>query len=486
MPEVLALREVAFFLRHVRLRLPFRFGVVTVTEAWLLHLAVEAEDAGGHRARGFAAEFLAPKWFDKDPAKSHADNAADLVASARTAAAVYADAARRPRSLWDIWLDAYPECRRLGAEQGQNGLVSSFGSALFERALADVAGRLAGLDVVGMLRASTLGIRPGDVHPELDEADLWAWARREPPASVAVRHTVGLVDPIVAADLPADGGPGDGLPRTLEEYAVEHGLSYFKLKVGGDLDADLDRLTRIAEVLDRLIAEPYVVTLDGNEQYRSLEAFRRLLDAVEAAPRLGRLVRSVAFVEQPLHRAIALDPAATGGLAALGRRWPLIIDESDDDLGAFKAAIALGYRGVSSKNSKGIFKAFLNRCLVERLNRDRPAAARLFMSGEDLTNVPVVPLQHDLATVRALGLGHVEKNGHHYVRGLAHCSPRERAAATRLHDDLYRGDEQEACLRIRAGRLAVGSLAVPGYGIAFDPDLGAMTPLGGAPPPVGA
>ena len=104
------------------------------------------------------------------------------------------------------------------------------------------------------------------------------------------------------------------------------------------------------------------------------------------------------------------------------RQVPIIIDESDGDLEAFPRAIALGYRGVSTKNCKGIVKSFLNRTLVEGLNAERPAPARLFMSAEDLTNVPVVPLQQDLATVRALGIPHVERNGHHYVRGLAHCS----------------------------------------------------------------
>ena len=96
---------------------------------------------------------------------------------------------------------------------------------------------------------------------------------------------------------------------------------------------------------------------------------------------------------------------------------------------------------------------------------------------EDLTNVPVVALQQDLATVRALGIAHAERNGHHYVRGMAHCSPRERREATRLHADLYRGGEAEAYLRIDAGHCGVGSLAVPGYGIAFDPDLDSMTAL---------
>jgi hypothetical protein len=72
---------------------------------------------------------------------------------------------------------------------------------------------------------------------------------------------------------------------------------------------------------------------------------------------------------------------------------------------------------------------------------------------------------------------HVERNGHHDVRGLARCSPRERRDATRLPPDLYRGDERAAGVRIEAGHVAVGSLDAPGYGIAFEPDLDAMTPL---------
>ena len=86
------------------------------------------------------------------------------------------------------------------------------------------------------------------------------------------------------------------------------------------------------------------------------------------------------------------------------------------------------------------------------------------MSAEDLTNVPVVPLQQDLATVRALGIAHVERNGHHYVRGLAHCSGRERASTLRPRSDLYIGDEREASLRVESRRLRVGSLAPPATG----------------------
>ena len=471
----LALKSASFHVRNLRTRLPFRYGIVTLTHFPLLHLAVEVEAAGGRRGRGFAADNLPPKWFDKDPARSFRDNVADELAAIRAAHAGYLDAARAPRPVFDVWRDAYAECRRRAPALGLNGLTASFGSSLFERALADAAGRLAGHDVVEMLRRDTLGIRPEAVHAELTRADLDAWARRAPPARIAVRHTVGLVDPIVAADVPAGGRLDDGLPQTLEECVETHHLRFFKLKVGGHLDVDLDRLTRIAGVLDRLSPEPYLVSLDGNEQYKSMSDFGRLVEAMSSEPRLGRLCRAIAFIEQPLDRAIALDPVATEGLRHLP--FPIIIDESDSDLDSFRSAVALGYRGVSTKNCKGIVKSFLNRCLVERLSRGRPGARRLFMTAEDLTNVPVVPVQQDLATVRALGITHAERNGHHYVRGMAHCSPRERREATRRHADLYRGGPAEAHLSIEAGHLAVGSLAVPGYGVAFDPDLDSMIRL---------
>jgi hypothetical protein len=473
----LALKDASFHVRSLRTRLPFRYGVVTLTHCPLLHLAVDVEAGDGRRGRGFAADNLPPKWFDKDPRKSFRDNVEDELTAIRAAEAAYRDAARTPRPVFDIWQEAYAATRAAGFARGLNGLTASFGSSFFERALADAAGRLAGLDVVGMLRANTLGLRPEAVHGELSPADLQAWAAAPPPEHVAARHTVGLVDPITAADVPADGWLRDGLPQTLEECVLHYRLDHFKVKVSGSIDADLDRLLAIAATLDRLAPRPYVVTLDGNEQYKAVADFAGLMDAMRAAPALAGLLDAIAFIEQPLDRAIALDPRATEGLAELGHRVPIIIDESDDGLDAFPRAIALGYRGVSTKNCKGIVKSFLNRSLVERGNRGRPAGARLFMSAEDLTNVPVVPLQQDLATVRALGLTHVERNGHHYVRGLAHCSGAERREALRHHADLYTGNEREAFLRVTRGRLSVGSLATPGYGVAFAPDLEAMTPL---------
>ena len=438
-------------------------------------MGVEVEAADGRRGRGYAADNLAPKWFDKDPAKSFRDNVKDELVAIRVAHQAYLEASKVPRSVFQIWLDAFAECRRRGPERKLNALTVSFGSSFFERALADAAARLAGADAVALLRQDLLEIRPAAVHRELEQDDLTRWTREAPPQTLAVRHTVGLLDPITAADVETDGWLDDGLPQTLEECVQTYGLRHFKVKVGGRHDEDLARLRAVAATLDRLITEPYVVSLDGNEQYKALGHFARLLEAMAKVSALARFRKAIAFVEQPLDRAVALDPDATKGLGALG--VPVIIDESDGELDSFKAAVKLGYRGVSTKNCKGIFKSFLNRSLVEKWNGRRKPGDALFMSAEDLTTLPVIPLQQDLATVRALGITHVERNGHHYVKGLAHCSRRERYQATRLHRDLYRGGEDEARLRIEGGLLRVASLGTPGYGGAFEPDLASMMPL---------
>jgi hypothetical protein len=43
----------------------------------------------------------------------------------------------------------------------------------------------------------------------------------------------------------------DGLPQTLEECVRTHGLRHFKLKVGGQVGNDVERLTCIAATLER-------------------------------------------------------------------------------------------------------------------------------------------------------------------------------------------------------------------------------------------
>ena len=64
------LAAVECFERDVKLRLPFRFGVITVTQATQAVIRATIELKDGRRSVGVAAESLAAKWFDKNPAFS--------------------------------------------------------------------------------------------------------------------------------------------------------------------------------------------------------------------------------------------------------------------------------------------------------------------------------------------------------------------------------------------------------------------------------
>jgi hypothetical protein len=290
--------------------------------------------------------------------------------------------------------------------------------------------------------------------------DLGAYcASLKPRVSIAARHTVGLVDPITAADQTQK--VGDGLPETLQEVVARYGQRYFKLKVAGDARADVERLVAIAAVLDR-IAGPYQVSLDGNEQYEDMQGVAELWARMKGEVRLARLVSSVLFIEQPVKRQKAL----ASPVKDIDR--PVIIDESDDALDAFPRAKALGYRGVSSKTCKGLYKSLLNgaRCAAW--------GEGYFMSGEDLTIQAGLALQQDLALVSILGLTHVERNGHHYVNGMAGLPQVEQDAFLAAHPDLYERSHGAVRVMIEGGMLDIGSLDCPGYASRAMPDWQAM------------
>jgi hypothetical protein len=459
-------REVRLLERDVRLRMPFRFGVVTLTAATEAYVSLRVELEGGGSAWGMAAEMLAPKWFDKDAARSDADNVEDLRQALRLARALYteAGAARTP---FGLFAETYASQLAEGKRRGLNALVAGYGPALLDRAVLDAVCRLRGLSFYDAVRANVPGIEPASLLPEFRGFDMDAFlAGLRATDEIHARHTVGLVDPITAAD--ARTRVGDGLPETLDEVVDAYGHTYFKLKVGGDVAADLARLRAIAAVLDRR-PEPYFVTLDGNVQYDSVEAVAALWDAMTRTPALRRLVDAVLFVEQPIVRSRAL----AADITALAARRPVIIDESDADLDAFVQARARGYRGVSSKTCKGLYKSIINAARCARWNAEA-GPPTFFMSAEDLTTQAGVAVQQDLALVSLLGLTHVERNGHHYVAGMAARPAVERRAFLAAHPDLYTAADGIPRIRIAAGRVAIGSLACPGFAVAAEPDWSSM------------
>lgn len=458
------------FVRSVTLRTPFRFGAVTVRESGHIIAQVTIEGEAGGRAVGCGSDALAAKWFDKNPAKSERQNVVDL---GRAAERVRANllASRQAAPLFSHWLPIDRESVRAAEAAGLPAIVGSFAASLFERAMFEALGRLAGLPFHRVILDNLAGLNPAAVHPQLKRFDLAKSLPPEPLATVSIRHTVGMLDPLVSGDLPPASGVGDGLPECLADYLREDGVRYLKVKIGGDPAQDLARLIRVAETVEAVRGNAYTITLDGNEQYRDPDRLMGLLESVQAEPRLRGFFANTLFIEQPIPREAAFDPSLKAAIERLSAIKPLVLDEADGHLDAFQQGVQVGWRGVSAKNCKGVIQSLLNRCLVQLWSTPRRP---LLLSAEDLTVLPVIGLQQDLATVATLGLTHVEKNGHHYVRGCAHCTPQERQGLRAYHSSLYQQMGNELFLSIQGGQVDLTSLQCPGYGVGFEVDTSAF------------
>ncbi len=450
------------------LRMPFRFGVITVTHGRqaVIRARIRLEDGGEHW--GIAAETLAAKWFDKDPALSDAQNEHQL----RRALELAEDAtlAGGNDTAFGHFANSYAAVTAAGRAEKLNPLVASYGRALLDRAMLDALLKARGVSFWTGMRANIGGMAPHAIVPDLAGFDFAAMLHASQPlARLHARHTVGLVDPIAAAD--QTERVDDGLPETLEEVVATYRHRYWKLKVGGNVQADVERLSRIAAVLDRLHGG-YHASLDGNEQYEDADGALALWRAMEAEPRLAKLCASILYIEQPVKRARALET----GMAVLAAARPVIIDESDGPLDAFVTGRGLGYAGVSSKACKGVWRSLINlaRCRAWNAAEGRE---RYFMSAEDLTTLAGVCVQQALALVALLGLPHVERNGHHFVDGFAGRPKAEAVRFMEAHPDLYADTPRGPRLRIRDGMLEIGSLDVPGMGAAIEPDTLAMEPM---------
>ncbi len=468
----LVVRDVRAGVRAVRLRLPFRFGAVTLEACPQLFVEadVEVEGCAGF-ATGQAAEMVVPRWFDKRADRTPEDNVRDLVASFERAAGAY----RNDAPATAFGLHARHDAALMAADPDATALTRAYGAAVLDRAVLDATCRALGVSFFDLVKRNGVGLADDPLFADLAGFD---WPRflvgLQPRARIAVRHTVGMLDPL-------DGPPlaADGLPRSLPGAIAAGGLSRFKIKLGGDPVADARRLGDVLDVLDRE-APGHRYTLDGNEQYDSLEPLAEFGRRLVELPAFRRRPDALDYIEQPIARDASLTVPIPPGLLPA----PLLLDEGDAGFDAFPQAARLGWQGISSKTCKGLWKAIVNAARCGRWNGQTSPPGRYFLSGEDLTCQAGLSVQQDLALVSLLGLDHVERNGHHYGGAFGDAPDAEVRAFEAAHPALYtRGPDGTAPLRlsIRDGRLDLASLAQPGYASGARVDLAATRPPGDAP-----
>jgi hypothetical protein len=461
---------------NLRTRMPFRYGIITLNAVPHLFLKAEVE-IDGRRQVGIAADSLPPKWFTKDPDSSPRDDVTELLEVIESACTI-ARAVPRAPSVFAFWKYLYEMQAAWGGGWGKAPLLYHFGTSLVERAVIDAVCKMMSVPFFQAVREGLFGIQLGVLQPELAGSSPRDWLPATPLREITARHTIGLVDYLTDEEVPAGERLDDGLPQSLEACVRAYGLTQFKLKLWGDVPRDIERVRRVAEVVERNVpGGQYAFTADANENFKAVEPFRDFWENLTVEPALAKFVSRVIFVEQPLHRAMALSPEVGRALANWPSRPPLIIDESDGQVENARAALSLGYAGTSHKNCKGVIKGIANRCLIKHRSRQSPGS-RFLMSGEDLANVGPVALLQDLAVVAAFGIASVERNGHHYFRGLSALPPNVQAAVQRAHPDLYQmTPEHFPTARIEKGRMQTGSVVDAPFGTAFALDTSQFTPV---------
>jgi len=454
MPPRLSLREISLFERPVPFARPFHFGAVVIDAASQLFVRVEIDIEGKGSSTGASAELLVPKWFDKRGDLSLEQTVDELRRSLEIARGLYlagsgfdtAFGLHAARIASQIEACAKEDIPPLAAAYGPAEIDKAILDALLRGMIANffdgMAGNIAGVDA----RLS------GDLGED-DITRFLAGSRRL--GRIAIRHTVGLDDPI----------EGKGGVADKKENA---GARYFKLKLNGDPAGDAARLIRIGNELAKL-PHDYRVTLDANEQYADLSALQALVAHLKGDAALSPVAAKLLYIEQPMPRDITRT-SPLGELASLD----FIIDEADDSYDAFPAARVLGYRGISSKSCKGIYKSIIN---ATRAARWSTGDEKFFVTGEDLTCQAGLSVQQDTALGALIGVTHAERNGHHYVNGFGDAPAGEAEAFLATHPDLYERCDNSIRLAINDGGLSTDSLVSPGFATNVHPDGSAMMPL---------
>ena len=446
MPLRLAVRDISLFERAVRFVRPFRFGAVTVEAAPQVFVRAEIEIEGSRRAIGAGAEMMVPKWFDKRGHLSTEQTVDELRRSLAIASQLYLTgsgfdtAFGHHASRIAMQIEA---CAR----EDIPPLAALFGPAEIDKAVLDALLRGSGVNFFDGMAANIAGI-DARMSPDLSNDDIARFLancrRRE---RVAIRHTVGLDDVVEGA-----GGVADPHENSQARY--------FKLKLAGSPETDAARLVRIGRELAKL---PYAfsVTLDANEQYADLVDLRNLVDRLGRDAALAPIASRLLYIEQPMPRdttrATPLDRIAV---------YDFIIDEADDSYNAFVCARALGYRGISSKSCKGLYKSVIN---ATRAAKWSTASEKFFVTGEDLTCQAGLAVQQDLALGALIGVSHAERNGHHYVDGFGDTPPDEANAFLAAHPDIYARAGNKVRLAIHNGDLSTSSLTTPGFASGVHP-----------------
>jgi L-alanine-DL-glutamate epimerase-like enolase superfamily enzyme len=441
------IEEVRFDYQDYRYRTPYRFGAQTVDRVTLLNVNCGVRTEAGKTAHGFGSMTMGNAWSFPSKTMSYDTTLNAMKALAVRISKITGDY-HEPGHPIDINCAIEPEYLKAAAEVSKQlklaepipKLCTLVTASPFDAAIHDAYGKAFG---VSCYRTYGAEFMPYDLSHYLG-ADyrgeyLSSYVLTKPTARMALYHSVGGVDPIVASDIRTS--IGDGLPETLPEWIRYNGLRRIKIKLAGnDLKSDLDRVVGIDRATTETQRERNVTewfySLDFNEQCPNvgylLDFLRRLKEQTPSG------FDRIQYVEQPTARDLKADRANVMFEAAKLR--PVVIDESLTDIESLMLARDMGYTGVALKACKQQSQALLMAAAGQK--------HKMFLCVQDLT-CPGASLIHSAGLAAHIpGVAAIEANAREYV-----------PAANQPWEDKFPG-----IFKVRDGMMDTSALDRPGLG----------------------
>jgi L-alanine-DL-glutamate epimerase-like enolase superfamily enzyme len=426
-------------------RTPYKFGGMLADKVTLLNVKCAVEDGAGRTAHGSGSMPLGNLWSFPSRALSYdttlgaMKNLAERMAKITGSYREYGHPVDIGVSLEPEYLKAATEVTaQLKLSEPIPKLCTLVTGSPFDAAVHDAYGKLHAVNCYHTYGPEFMGHDLSHyLGAEFKGEYLSQYVLKEPVPRVALYHSVGASDPIVAEDI--QKRIGDGLPETLPEWIAYNGIKRIKIKLNGDdLAWDVNRVVKIdratTETQARLNVSEWFYSLDFNERCPNVAYLLDFLKQLKQRAPVG--FDRIQYIEQPTKRDLKSDRQNVMHEAAKLR--PVVIDESLTDVEALLLAREMGYTGAALKACKGQSQVLLMGAMAQK--------RKMFLCVQDLT-CPGASLIHSAGLAAHVpGVSAIEANAREYV-----------PAANKPWEDAYPG-----IFQVRDGFMRTTELTGPG------------------------
>lgn len=428
-------------------RTPIKFGGRVVTDAVLLHVAVDVQTRDDRVARGLGSMPVGNAWgwpSQKVPGETTLHAMVTLGQRLVCQAAGYREHGHPLEITHELAQGYQPAAdelaRELALAEPIPRLAQLVVASPLEAAIHDAYGKALGQNSYNLLGKEFVNSDlSAYLGPEFRGEYLDQYTLREPKPAMPLYHLIGALDPLTDADLPSR--LNDGLPETLPEWIQADGLTHLKIKLNGDdLAWDVQRVVSIEKVASEAQARrgcaAWCYSADFNEKCKNVEYVLDFL--AQVGTRSPEALRRLQYIEQPTHRDLKANP--DNRMHAAAKQKPVVIDESLVDLESLLLSRELGYSGVALKACKGHSEALLMGAAAQKY--------KMFLCVQDLTCPGRSFLHSASLSARVPTVAAIEGNSRQY------CPAANREWAERF----------PSMFRITDGTVGTAALNGPGLG----------------------